>query len=282
MATGFGIDPTTDANGVVVNGTESADIRRITDALYTPGVIKGGVVTTRTDMNYDISLGVGCVEMSEGENVLIPIPAATILTADGGVADRVDYVYVKQNDPATDATSAVTPHIQNTPDLPPGSVLLGKFNVPANATSTNAANVVGNVDYSIPYGTSGHSLWYKRITHNGPMTQIADNVSGTFFLPTDRAVEFTVLSTLDKVGDPASLYFRLFIDGIQTIILPTGVLSNWYTAHYMAYTFALDAGEHTIRIEFTASGSMSDINCRYNTGENAGIVMKLRDAGVMT
>lgn len=283
MSTGFGIDPTIDPDtGNIVSGTDSRDIRRVTSALYTPGVISGGIVTTNPDMTYSISEGVACVKMAQGENVLIPIPQTTLATDPGGTSSRTDYIYAKQNDPATDGTSSVDVYVSTSSTIPAGSVQLDKYRIPAGASSTNAGNRAGKVDYSIPYGTSGHSLWWHTIKHNGPMTEIADQVSGTFYLPTDRAVEFSALSTLDVVGQAASLYFRLSIDGIQKIILPTGPLTTWYTSHFLAYTFALGPGEHTVSVKFTASGDMADINCRYSEGNNAGIVMKLRDDGIMT
>lgn len=263
MATGFGVD-----------GTSTEDIQRITNALYTPGVISGAIVIpSTTGLTYSVSQGVICIEMAPGLNVLAPVPSGTVPATAGGT----DTIYASHT-----ADNDVLPQVVSNGTPPTGSVVLDRFIVPAGATKASSASRTGNVDYSIPYGTNGHSLWYYSYSHNGSLSEINLTTTGKFFVPTDRVVDVSCLGTFDTVGGEGSVYFNVEFDGVTVTNMGTGKLSNWYTTHYLLDTLSVDAGEHTVRITISASGDLSAVYMR--TGGEAtkrpGLKYKIRDAGV--
>ena len=108
MSVGFGADPTVDAQGKVLVGTTSSDIRKILGALYTPGLVQGGKITPSTsNLTYKVDAGVAVIPMATDENVIVNWPTVTNLTSGATNLPREEYVYVMQRTPRDDADSNV-------------------------------------------------------------------------------------------------------------------------------------------------------------------------------
>ena len=102
MATGFGI--THDAQG---NGTTPEDIQAITAAEYpTPGVISGCDVTGTSAMQWHVNDGAVVIKLAPGRSVRVPVTAQNLTTEPApNTGSRVEYIYVKQNLPASDGSN---------------------------------------------------------------------------------------------------------------------------------------------------------------------------------
>lgn len=269
--------------GFGVQGTSSEDIQSITDALYTPGIISGAVVSTTTDTNmtYTVTAGVVCIKMASGLSILAPVPAIGLIDAAPAPASgtRVDKIYVEQ-------TFGTTPDIivgVTSGTVPPNSLVLKSYSVPAGATNTNGATQIGGINYSVPYGATGRSLWEYENTHKGNLDTTNRIAYGSLYLPTDRSIDIEISSTFDvSQGADASVYFQVDIDGVREVTMGTGKLTAWYTTYFHKHNTSLSAGQHTIRIEIEGSGKGEFINIQYG-GSTArpGIVYKVRDAGVV-
>lgn len=286
MATGFGIDPTVNGSGVITSGTTSTDIQRITGALYTPGLLAGATITTRSDMQYQVAAGVGCVQMAAGLNVLIPIPATIVPTnTNSSGSPRTDIIYATQNNPANDGNSNVLIGV-TTGAVPANSVVLKRFLVPAGASNTNTASATGNIDYSIPYGTNGGNLFRYHDTTNGVITTAPATVSGQIYLPTDRMVTFTILCTVDlDVNTQVNwLAHTISVDGVRQMVLTTGRMADTYTQnHYWEHSMPLSAGVHSVAFKRDPGANLTtnNLRLRYVAGQYPGQIYTVRDGGVI-
>lgn len=257
MAAGWGVDATISA-GVATSGTTSQDVRKVWNSLYSPGVISGAVVTTSASgMTYAVSSGVVAIRTATDEVVLAPVPAVSISTpAAPASGSRIDIVWVRQKFPTIDSSSDVV--VERGTALPARAVEIGRFQVAAGATNTNAAVKTGNVDYSIPYGSSMGVLHYWQDKQTKNLTTqympVRDG-HGTFYLPTDRmiSVKYTnVLSAVGASGFDNSKYceygFLPNIDGGDMLIWTTNGLHQSNQDVFFQAEFPLAAGTHTISI----------------------------------
>lgn len=202
MATSWGIDPLKDIDGNVTIGTSAADFRQIQGGLFTPGLISGGLVTrSASAMTYTVSAGVAAFPIVTGSNpqtVLGPIPSATVNTTAPTSGTRIDVVYARQRTVGIEGDPNIV--IEVGPSLPANSVLLDSFIVSYTNTNTNATVRQGNIKYSIPYGASLGLLANRVSTFSGNFTVTATDVTGSFYLPTDRLVRVTLTTSLSASG----------------------------------------------------------------------------------
>lgn len=296
MTSGFGVDPTKSA-GVITSGTTAKDIRLAFGALYTPGLISGGIVTTSSSaMRYTVSAGVAVVETAPGskENIIIPIPATTlnVPTVPAG-APRTDVVYAIQRVPSVEGDSEVV--VTYGPTLPQRAVLLYSFAQPAGATVTSAGTKNGFIDYSIPYGASLGTLHYYQHKLNGTFTaaqspEINRIGAGTIYLPTDRMVNFKVSAVLSATNankfDPNAYCEYGFLPswggGDICIFTTDGLHQAWATYSYDV-TVPIVAGQYPVNLGVTRMVGPGIAQCHYGPDSvgfgRRGIEFTVTDAG---
>lgn len=276
MPVGFGADPTLDAQGKVLVGTTSSDIRKILGAMYTPGRVSGGVVTTSTtDTTYRVSAGVAVIPMATDENVIVNWPAVTNLTSGATNLPREEYIYVMQRTPRDDADSNVVvragtsvPGFIQAEDgswVPPsfygGSSapkvhVLARYKYAAGADTSSKAVRAGDTDYSIPYGASRGELLWAQSTWNGPFTVRQTMFTREFTLPTDRLVGFNLAATVSATGSVkfsdntyCEASWFLIVDGIQVAKWQSpGLHQAWVTCNFEIRR-DLFAGKHTVTVD---------------------------------
>lgn len=259
MATGFGIDPVKDAGGVITSGTSAADIRQIWGGLYTPGLISGGVVTTSPSaLTYTVSAGVAVVRIATGQNVPIPIPATTVPTTKPSSGTRTDYVYAQQKTPSTDGSSDVIVAVGTT--VPVRAVKLAQFTISSTNTNTNAAIRTLGVDYSIPYGGSLgilHKAGDSFAGVLGPNNVTSYLLSGSFYLPTDRRLGFSLtVSSSSNDGSDGTINdwiepnFSPQLDNVDQAKFVWRATGTWSVQTFTAETEnTVPAGWHTARVK---------------------------------
>lgn len=292
MTTGFGIDPILNANGDVTVGTTSDDLRRITGSLYSPGLISGGDVTrSSTALTYSVSNGVAAFPIvvdnskppkpQNRRTVLGPIPATVLNTTAPATGTRVDIIYAQQLTPATDNDSNVVVKIGTS--LPARSVLLDSYIVSAGQANTNLTTRTGNIAFSIPYGASLGTLVNKTVLTSPTLNTTTKHtvISGSFYLPTDRAVNAFVTAGFSAVGAVrfsdttyCEAGLELAVGGVTLTTWTTvGLHQAWAETTYReGYYFA--EGTHTFTLKvFRATGPGTPIL------RNRGIQLMIQDIG---
>lgn len=291
MATGFGVDPLI-LNGVPTKGMTAQDVRQVFGGLYSPGVISGAVVTTsNAGLTYSISAGVAAIPVSSTEVVLAPIPARTINTTAPTTGSRTDIIYVRQEFASGNSDVDVEIEIATT-TIPPNSLEIARYTVPQNAPNTNSAVRTGAVDYSIPYGGSMGLLYSNQSTFNGVPTEPAGTdvyyLAGSFDLPTDRRLRFTVsisISTEDgqdgTYGNWVEPIIAPQLDGVDLVNWRFRANGTWQTYFFSYDTLTpVSAGPHTVRLRrniFSQAGRKVSIH--YGGGQT-GTTFAVTDLGV--
>lgn len=293
MTTGFGIDPVKNAQGVIVSGTSAADIRQITGALYTPGLISGGIVTTNaSEMKYSVSAGVACVRIATGQNVLIPIPAVSSLPTTAPTAGtRYDYVYAQQLTPSTDGSSEVVVRVgTSVPSI--RAVKLGQYLVSATNTNTNAAIALPGVDYSIPYGGSLGEI-FKGVSAQTGVVAEPNNTDvymtpGTITLPTDRRLQFTITvcsSVSDgsdgNINDWLEPQFSPQLDNVDQGRMIWRATGTWSVNQASFDSIAtVSAGTHTVRVKRNVFSRSATRRLALHANPINSVVFTVTDLGV--
>lgn len=292
MTAGWGVEPTK-TDGVVTSGTLSSDVRKVWGALYNPGIITGGVVTTSgTNMTYEITQGVAAIETSTGEIILTPFDGKAITApAAPSSGTRTDRIYVKQYTPASGGNSYSDVLLDSTNATLTNSLVIGTYTVSAGDTSTNQAVVSADVDYSIPYGVSGAVLHYWRDTSNGALiTAGSSGGTGSFYLPTDRKILLSLTSCLSSNGSTAGwdnasftvARYAPYIDDIRQVTwLTPGLTSTKSTYQFEAYV-NLSAGTHVAYLGFDREAGPGYPVRHYSGADKwPGTYFAIRDAGVI-
>lgn len=253
MTTGLGVDPTKNGSGVITSGMSALDMRKVNGALYTPGIISGCLVTTSASaLTYTVDAGVVAIATATSPYniVLAPVPATvkTVTAPPSGV--RTDIVYATQHFPA-DGDSEVIVDVGTI--LPANSVELMRFTIGVGVGNTNAATRIGTTNYSIPYGGTLPILHYFEDSYNGVLPNaISRRGYGTFSVPTDRRLRFSLSATLYAQNavrfdnnNYCEYYFLPNIDGGDMQIWTTpGLHQAWATYTWEAFV-NVAAGVHT-------------------------------------
>lgn len=249
MATGFGIGP--DKNG---NGTTPEDIQMITAACYSnPGIIAGCQVTGTTSMAYSVKAGAVIIRLASDRYISAGVSGQTIPTDPAPtVGSRTDVVYVKQNLPATDGDNAVIVGVGRS--APANSVEIGRFEVRAGVTSTAQAQATGNTSYALPVGSSlGTLAGYVDTDTSVRAEGVFKRGSVSFYLPTDRQVEFSLQSCVstDIAADMhaplkpgGSVMYKIYVDDVLQRSFERRFTNLWDVQHFEFGAF-LNVGRHT-------------------------------------
>lgn len=288
MASGFGVDPTKNGSGVITSGTTAQDIRKIWSGLYSPGIISGCVITRSSSaMTYTVSAGVACIQMSSGENVLVPVPATTVTAATVPAgASRTDIIYAQQRTPAVEGDSNIIVTYGTT--LPARAIKLDQYSQPAGATNTNAGSRSAFLDFAIPYGSGLGNLHYHQYTTNGFLPNNLTYIgNGNIYLPTDRTVTFSVRATLYADGASGfdnSKYceygFSVVVDNNEVMLWTTPGLHQAWASYSFSRTAGLAAGSHTVKLGVYRIVGPGQGVCFYGFNRH-GIEFSVDDAGVI-
>lgn len=293
MATSLGIDHLV-INGETV-GTSSEDMRRVWAGLYSPGVVSGCRITTSsTGMTYQVEPGVAVVKIANGENVLTPVPGATLTaSANNTGGNRIDTIYVVQN---IGSLNTVSLGVAEGTALPAYSQALATYTASSGADTTSRSYFTGSAPYSVPYGANLGLFYQKTDTANAPITKgsVQTIAAGSFNLMTDRKCIFATdlnVSALRPDGTRAyrfdnSAYTELFvevhIDGARQFVFNTpGLHQAWGTFHFEEYV-NLRAGMHTVSFKYNYSNVQGPGTVmRHYSGSNAatGCTFSVRDGG---
>lgn len=283
MTTSWGIDPLKDANGVVTMGTTAADFRQIQGGLYSPGLISGGKVTrSASAMTYTVSAGVAAFPIVTGTNpqtVLGPIPAGTLTTTAPSSGTRVDMIYALQRTVAVEGDPSIVLALGTT--LPAKAVLLDAFIVSSSNTNTNAAVRQADIKWSIPYGASLGLLVNRRSTFMGNFTATATDLTGSFYLPTDRITRISIqvgLSAAGAVKFDNSTYceagYEVYIDDVLKFRWTSQGLHQAWAENFWSETLQLSAGSHTYKtVRYRAQVPGTPVV------REGGAIFQIQDAG---
>jgi hypothetical protein len=289
MATGFGVDPVTDTNGVPTSGMTSDDMQSIWGGLYSPGLVSGGAVTlSPSGLTYTVSAGVAAVPISSGKVVLAPIPAGIVTVSSPGTS-RTDLIYAQQHFPSLDGDAQMTLGAGTT--LPPRAVLLDSYTLGANALNTASGIRTGDINYSIPYGGSLGVLAENISTYNGTIAEINTSIyylNGSFTLPTDRRLRFQfTVSCSSADGDDGvrgtwvEPQFAPQLDNVDLVVWSFRAIGSWTTQTFTYDTInTVPAGQHTVRMRrqiYSPTGRQAALH--YGGGQ-VGATFTVEDLGV--
>lgn len=289
MATGFGVG--NDAQG---NGTTPDDIQTITAAEYAnPGIIAGCEVTGTSSMSYNVKEGAVLIQLSVGRMIRVPVQAQTIPTnAAPATGSRTDIIYVKQNFPATDGNNAVVVGVGTT--LPANSIEIARYTVNAGITTTTQAVRIGNTRYARPIGSTlgalGGTVDTDGTVHAG---ELLTRGSVSFYLPTDRSVEFSLQSCIsadtaagnNKPRVPGgSVMYKIYVDGVLQRSFERGYSTVWDVQHF-EFGMPLNVGAHTahytVERRWVEQGSTGKWRVRHGGAEKfPGDIFSITDRGV--
>jgi hypothetical protein len=300
MATGLGVPHVVTPQGPV--GTTPEDMQRIIAAEYsTAGIIDGCDVSGTATMEYRVSAG--AVVLSTGTDMAIKIPVvATTLPAAAAPATgtRTDLIYVRQLFP-TEASPDNTAFVGVTSGaLPANSVLLDQRVVPAGATATTATTSVANRKFARPVGGSLGRL-HLAVDTGGTVFRPTSKVTrgaGRMYVPTDRDVELTMISTVamcDADGRTpdqywfSSVLYKFYVDN-QLVRSWERSISRLWDSHQYSFIHAMSEGEHTVHYTVEGQWFPADANPIYKywtvrhggTDKFSGDDFRVYDRGVIT
>lgn len=295
MATGFGVDATVDGSGNVLSGMSAVDVRQVMGALYSPGIIQGLEVTTSPSaLTYTVAAGTIAIATASyplrNDVVVAPVPQTTISTTAPLSGSRTDIVYVRQYFPG-DGDSYV--RVQVGEVVPANAQEIMRFTVSAGQSNTNQATRIGEIQYSIAYGATLPILHY----YNDPWSGVLPNAltrrgHGTFYLPTDRRLRFSITATLYAQNavrfdnnNYCEYYFLPNIDGGDMMIFTSpGLHQAWGTYSWEAF-FNVEAGTHTVNYgmgRMTGPGNaVTHSGVDGNGFGRNSIVFRVQDEGVV-
>ena len=302
MSTAFGVNRDTKGNG-----TSPLDIRMILDALFaTAGIVKGLEVSGGPGLAYTVAAGVAVCQKAPGDGKTLA-PWAGGVTPQVQTGDpsnpRIDSVWIIAHDLETgDSDNLVTVGVTQgqpaatplAPEVPAGSLELGRLLMPAGATSAASATMqhraLPSLFYSSPSGLLAES-WQK---YDYESKWMKDGDMGgqrlAFDLSTPRTIGFDFYCNFSipgaKAGTSESCNVWFMVDGKP--LDHSGVLmvnqGDAWTSHETHFTATIPAGRHTASVHWPAR-SKRDIAFHYagndeNGGTFVGRRFQIWDKGV--
>lgn len=268
MATGIGIaamaDPDDSSKRI---GRTPLDDRLIQAGLRTNGVLQwGGITPSTTAMAYTVSGGfVVQIGMGSGQGSVLGAPPGETLTtyddgsalAVGGAQNRIDVIYVKQNDNdqgdgSVDLKFYVQKGVEGStstlPTLPPRSLVIEQRMVLPTTTKASQTTVVASRQYSIPYGGTMGVLHKWVDQFNGLADQnLRELGNASIVLPTDRILEFQLQPTVSTGADNTNgtCMYHIILDGATVASFELWYRVHWGTTFY-SLTLDVPAGQHAV------------------------------------
>lgn len=275
MATAYGVAPDK-TTGV---GCDPITHRRIIKAQWeNTGIIDGLVVTGRQDLRYEVTPGVAVCSMGDTDGMSIAYwdgsgnpYTENVVSAGDATYPRIDAVYIISRTGTPDNQTHVLVK-QGTPSANPappqveaGGQVIAYMMMPALSAKTASAIATGDVDYAVHYGSGLGRIaqsWTKSSYTGGGQAndgQAYYEQKVTFYLPTDREVEFKYtdnFSASDGQSAELGVAFRLDdtdLEGSGTVLVSKG--GSW-TSHYHEFTQTVRKGSHRACVmKWWAAGS---------------------------
>ena len=277
MTTALGVAP--DSSG---NGVDPLTHRKVIQYHWeNTGVVGGLAVSGRADLKYSVGSGMAVCSRgsSDGYTEAYYGGGTTAAVSSGDPSNpRVDRIWIKAQDPTqgdsgnqvvvgvTQGTPAASPVA---PSTPAGCVRLLDMRLPAGATSTQSATVLGTYDYAVPYGVSvgvladanvSQSYQIPKSDRSNPNWQ--RRVSVKFTAPTDRMVNIRWKATSCCGGNDStyigSYFVQVRLDGTVVSASSNGG-SSWIPGNFdeisasrfaetkcVDYDVAVTKGAHTV------------------------------------
>lgn len=244
--------------GLGVPGTTTEEMQRMIAADYrTAGIVDGCKVSGTSGMSYSISAGAVIIDTGTDMAIKVAVAAQTVpTTAAPATGSRTDTIYVVQefptaNNPAANSYVAVT-----SGSVPANAIVIDRRNVPAGVTATTATTSVHNRKYALPIGGSLGRLHLAIDTNESPHNSSAllTRGAGRFYVPTDRDVEFNMVSTVsmsDSGGFTpdqywnASVIYKFYVDG-QLVKSWEREYSRIWDSRQLSFVMALSEGTHDV------------------------------------
>lgn len=243
----------------IYEGSTPEDMQRWIWSLYRtedPALVRGGVISGRSNMAYQVEAGVAIFPSGEAMSVAVPFSAGTVATAAAPTSGtRTEDVYVTE-DGAVQVAAA----------MPSGCALLDRRRVPANITSTTATQTtLGDRKYAPLYGASMGviALWHHNVADLSPITDDAGYTRTmcnlTFTLDSDRHLDFFLqvsyeMNRAANVHDwgwkKASFVWEIWIDDQLKKSVELGV-EEFAETKDSSSSFDILAGTHTVQLKRT-------------------------------
>lgn len=247
-----------------VPGTTTQDMQRIIAAEYrTAGIIDGCDITTGSTMAYTISAGAVVLDTGHDMAVKVPVAQQTIPTTPApATGTRTDTIYVRQNFP-TEANPDNSSFVGVTSGAAPSNtVVIDRRTVPAGATGTSATTSVHNRKFALPIGGS-LGRQHLAIDTGGTVFTPTSKVTrgaGTIYVPTDRDLEFNMISTVsmsDANGSTPDQYwncsvlYKFYVDG-ELVKSWERMISRIWDSQQFSFVYAMPEGQHSVH--YTVEG----------------------------
>jgi len=136
--------------------------------------------------------------------------------------------------------------------LPARSVLLDAFIISSSNSNTNATVRQADITYSIPYGASLGLLVNKKSSFTGGFSTAATDVSGSFYLPTDRLIRVSLQASLSSFTaykfdntKYCEAVYDVYVDSIKRFSWSSVGLHQAWAEQHWSDTLILTKGSHT-------------------------------------
>ena len=271
-------------------GLSASDHRHILEALYpNTGVIAGGTVNGTTGVSYSLSDTVVAVKRASGDGMRIGYIAAQTIpsTAGDSTYNRIDLIWAKAQDPATDGDSQMTVGVTNgtpaatpvEPAVPAGCVKILSLTVGIGVTNfSTGTTAYSSADYVIPYGASMGVIASGGRTINDLVNgdgRFRPYVNIDFTVPTDRFIQIVweanvAFHTTNATG---SYYLQFEIDNK---VVNNGndeiQVSNNFVKQQYSYWGTVLKGTHHLTINLASNVSRTTGFYMNNNGANAYVI----------
>lgn len=255
MATGLGL--AVDSAG---NGTTPDDMQRIIGANWrVAGILSGAAVEGTSTMRYHVFSGAVVMNWGTDQKIVVPVTDTYVpVSPNPGSAVRRDKIYVQQRTVEADGDN-LTVVAATAGSLPPRSILLADYEVPAGATTTagavDRANRVytrsvggqyGQVAKFIDTDTTQHG---KELVKRG-VQQLWFGAMWNGVAPTDRdaMVHFNSCisaGTGQGIDPEGSVIYRFYLND-SLVYSVERVFNKYWESKYFAFPLVIQQANNTI------------------------------------
>lgn len=290
MATGFGLDLDQDNNG-----TTPDDIQRIIGANWrVAGILSGAAVEGTATMEYHVFAGAVVLNWGMDQKILVPVEETRVpVEPNPGTTTRRDKVYVQQRTPETDGDNLAVV-ASTTGTLPPRSMLLADYEVPANATSTAEAvdranrvytrSVGGQYGQVAKYIDTDSTVHGKDLVTRGKQ-QLWFGAMWNGVAPTDRDLMIHFNSCISAgpnqgTSPEGSVIYKFYLNN-ELVYSVERVFNKYWESKNFTFPVVIEQPSNTIHYTVQWSSGASSWAVRYGGANKApGDQMIVVDNGV--
>lgn len=271
MPTGLGVD-----RDSKLRGTTPEDMQLITGAEYrVEGIISGAAVPSSARAEYTVMEGAVIMNYGTNRKIKVPFPRTVVPTTPNNTGSvRVDHVYVQQRNEVRDGDNLVLVGCTSG-NLPPNSILLDSFAVPAGAQTTAGLTGTANRVYARPVG--GQMGILHKHTDTDPTTYTAGQVvtrgrGRTITLPTERDVTIHLSSCVatDDTTSIGELLYNFYCDG-KLVASWVRTYSKYWLTEQFEHHLVLDATPHEFYYTVQTRWPTKEPSWKVRAGTNDGV-----------